>query len=129
MDKKTIFFIEDEKDIVDLYSEQLTKRGFIIKNFKSGSEALIEINSISEGKSAPPQVVVLDLLLPDISGLAILGEFRGKPIFDDTFIIVLTNYVSESLQESVRQMDSVEYLSKIDTTPSALLDIIERKAQ
>lgn len=129
MNHERIFFIEDEKDIVDLYSEQLAKRGFTVENFVSGSEALAEINSISEGKSPPPQVVILDLLLPDVSGLAVLGELRGKPIFDDTFIIVLTNYVSESLQESVRQMDGVEYLSKVDTTPSMLLDIIERKAR
>jgi len=127
MDKKTVFFIEDEKEILDLYTTQLERHGFVIESFKDGSEALAKINSISKGKSTPPSVIILDLLLPDISGLAILGELRGKPIFDNALVIVLTNYVSESLQESVRQMDNVEYLSKVDTTPSALLGIIEQK--
>lgn len=123
-----VFFVEDEKDIVDLYSSQLKKHGYSVESFKNGKEALAKINLIAEGKSHPPKTIVLDLLLPDISGLAILGELRGKPVFDDTIILVLTNYVSESLQESVRQMDNVEYLSKIDTNPSILLDIIQRKA-
>ncbi len=127
MDKKTVFFIEDEKEILDLYTTQLEKHGFVIESFKDGSEALAKINSIAEGKSTAPAVIVLDLLLPDISGLAILGELRGKPIFDGALVIVLTNYVSESLQESIKQMDSVEYLSKVDTTPKALLEIIESK--
>lgn len=127
MDKKTIFFIEDEKEILDLYTTQFESRGFEIESFKDGSEALARINSISEDKSTPPSVVILDLLLPDISGLAILGELKEKPIFDNTLVIVLTNYVSESLQESVRQMDNVMYLSKVDVTPGALLDIIEQK--
>ena len=127
MDKKTIFFIEDEKEILDLYTTQFETRGFEIESFKDGSEALARINSISKDKSAPPSVVILDLLLPDISGLAILGELKGKPIFDDTLVIVLTNYVSESLQESVRQMNNVMYLSKVDITPGALSDIIEQK--
>jgi len=128
MNNKRIFFIEDEKEIVDLYSTQLERHGYSIEGFRNGSEALTKINSIAEGKSSPPQVIVLDLLLPDISGLAILGELRGKPIFDEVLVIVFTNYVSESLQKSVKQMDNVEYLSKVNTAPSLLLDIIQSKA-
>ena len=127
MDKKVIFFIEDEKEIMDLYTAQLEGYGFVIESFKNGNEVLAKIESISKGESTPPSVIVLDLLLPDISGLAILGELRGKPMFDDIPVIVFTNYVSESLQESVHRMDNVLYLSKIDTTPLSLLEIIRSK--
>lgn len=127
MDKKVIFFIEDEKEILDLYTAQLEGYGFVIESFKNGNEVLAKIESISKGESTPPSVIVLDLLLPDISGLAILGELRGKPMFDDIPVIVFTNYVSESLQESVHRMDNVLYLSKIDTTPLSLLEIIKSK--
>lgn len=127
MSKKAIFFVEDEEEILDMYVAQLTRYGFDVESFKNGNEALAKINSISKGESTPPTVVILDLLLPDISGLAILGELRGKPIFDGTLIIILTNYVSENLQESIKQIDNIEYLSKVDTAPQALLDIIEQK--
>ena len=127
MDKKVIFFIEDEKEIMDLYTAQLEGYGFVIESFKNGNEVLAKIESISKGESTPPSVIILDLLLPDISGLAILGELRGKPMFDDIPVIVFTNYVSESLQESVHRMDNVLYLSKIDTTPLSLLEIIRSK--
>ena len=127
MKDQRIFFIEDEKEIADLYANVLEKQGYKVVNFSDGSEALTEINAVAEGKSPAPQAIVLDLLLPDVSGLAILGEIRVKPEFDDVFIIVLTNYVSESLQESVKQMQNVEYMSKVDTTPVSLFDILKAR--
>lgn len=127
MTEKRIFFIEDEKEIIDLYREVLEGQGYKVIGFSEGSEAMTEINAITEGKSPVPQAIVLDLLLPDVSGLAILGELRSKPVFDDVSIVVLTNYVSDSLQESVKQMDKVEYLSKVDTTPRSLLENLKAK--
>ena len=127
MDKKTIFFIEDEKEILELYTSQLKSHDFIVESFKDGNEVLARINSVAEGKSTPPEVIVLDLLLSDISGLSILGELKSKPVFNKTLVIVFTNYVSEDLQQSVSQMDNVLYLAKIDTAPSALVDIIKSK--
>jgi DNA-binding response OmpR family regulator len=127
MAAKRVFFIEDEKEIADLYSSVLENQGYDVISFNNGSEALSEINSIAEGKSPAPEAMVLDLLLPDVSGLAVLGELRGKTIFDGVFIVVLTNYVSESLEESVKQMGNVEYLSKVDTTPVSLLDVLKAR--
>src|SRR3989338_10183199 len=127
MAPKRIFFIEDEREIIDLYKDVLEGRGYKVVGFSDGSEAMIEINAIADGKSPAPQAIVLDLLLPDVSGLAILGELRSKPIFDGVQIIVLTNYVSDSLQESIKQMDKVEYLSKVDTTPVSLFENLNAK--
>ncbi len=125
--KKVLFFVEDENEIIELYSSQLETEGYSVEGFNSGGEALAKINSIVEGKFLPPAVIILDLLLKDISGLAILGELRDKPMFDETFIIVLTNYVSESLEKSVMRLDNVVYLSKVDTTPTSLAELIKRK--
>lgn len=127
MDKKTIFFIEDEKEILELYTAQLESHGFVVESFKDGNEVLARISSVVEGKSTPPEVIVLDLLLSDISGLSILGELKSKPVFNKTLVVVFTNYVSEDLRQSVNQMDNVLYLAKIDTAPSALVDIIKSK--
>lgn len=123
-----VFVIEDELDVVDLYNVELEAYGYEIESFKTGREVMDRIEEIIKGDGSAPKAIVLDLLLPDISGLAVLGELRGKPIFDETLIIVLTNYVSESLQESVKQMNKVEYLSKVDTTPRKLAELIKEKA-
>lgn len=127
MENKKIFFIEDENEIIELYNNQLEKEGYLVESFNSGSEALVKINSIVEDKSSPPTVIILDLLLRDVSGLAVLGELRNKPIFDKTLVIILTNYVSESLKEQIKQMDNVEYLSKADVSPVSLIDFIKCK--
>ena len=127
MAQKRIFFIEDEKEIVDLYSSVLEGQGYRVIGFSDGSEAMTEINAIAQGKSPAPHAIVLDLLLPDVSGLAILSHLRGNQVFAVTPIIIFTNYVSDSLQELVKRMDNIEYLSKVDTTPVSLLENLKAK--
>jgi len=68
---------------------------------------------------------VLDLLLPDISGLAILGNIRKQTIFDNTFIVIFTNYRSEDLKKTTEEMCKVRYLSKADTSPTDLTRIVK----
>jgi len=125
---KKVFVIEDEKDVVDLYRIELEAYDYEVESFETGKKAIDKIKEIIKEDGEAPKVIILDLLLPDISGLAILGELRGRPIFDKTSVIVLTNYVSESLQESVKQMENVEYLPKVDTTPQRLVELIKEKA-
>ena len=125
---KKVFVIEDEKDVVDLYRIELEAYDYEVESFETGKKAIDKIKEIIKEDGEAPKVIILDLLLPDISGLAILGELRGRPIFDKTLVIVLTNYVSESLQESVKQMENVEYLPKVDTTPQRLVELIKEKA-
>lgn len=127
MDNKEILFVDDESEIIELYSDQLEKEGYSVSGFNSGQAVLARINSIVEGKFPPPAAIILDLLLKDISGLAVLGEVRNRSVFDKTYVVILTNYVSESFEKLVREMDNVLYLSKVDTAPVSLVEIIKDK--
>jgi CheY-like chemotaxis protein len=124
MDKKKIFFIEDVEDITELYSDPLEKAGYTIEKYQSGTEALAQINSVAEGKVPAPKFIILDLLLSDISGLAILKAIRDKALFNDTTVVVFTNYANSELEDSIKQLPEVLYLMKVDTPPSKLVSII-----
>ena len=122
--KKVIMVVEDEPEVADLYRELLETEGFEVEKILTGSVAMSRIKHMLSGGEEIPSVVVLDLILPDISGLAILQAIRKEPVFDNTFIAIFTNYQSESLKDSVEQMPKVKYLAKVDTKPTQLIDVI-----
>ncbi|MBI1839086.1 MAG: response regulator [Candidatus Colwellbacteria bacterium] len=125
--EKSVFIIEDQSSIIELYQIAFEKAGYAVSSSGTGREALETIKKIVEGSVAVPVVIVLDLLLPDISGLAVLGAVREKKELDKVLVVVLTNYVSKELSESMKNMPNVEYLSKVDISPARLIEIVREK--
>ena len=78
-DMQTVLVVEDERDIRELLRRYLTRAGFSVIAASTGAEALLELE---EGR---PDLVLLDLGLPDIDGREVLG--RATP---DIPVIVLT---------------------------------------
>ena len=81
---KKILIVDDEKDIVDLISYNLEKEGFVTIKAYDGESALDLV------KSAKPDIVVLDLMLPGIRGLEVCKFIRKNPDTDALPIIMLT---------------------------------------
>ena len=61
--QKKILLVDDEQDILDLLSYNFSKRGYIVHIAHDGSEALNELSSFT------PNIIVSDLLMPNISGI------------------------------------------------------------
>ncbi len=81
---KTILVIDDEKDIVELVSYNLKKEGFAVDAAYDGETALKKI------RSAPYELIVLDLMLPGVQGLELCRIIRNDPAIADTPIVMLT---------------------------------------
>ena len=123
--KKVIMVIEDEPEVVGPYKEYLEVEGFQVEMITSGKVAMSRVERMLRSEEDIPSLIVLDLLLPDISGLAILEAVRKQPIFDTTFVLIFTNYRSESLKATTEEMHKVRYLSKADTSPVDLARIVK----
>jgi len=84
MTQKTVLIIEDEEDAAELFSEMMRVSGFrVLKTSKSKPA----ISMMTEDK---PDLVLLDIMMPEISGLEILREMRRDPNLSDVPVIVLT---------------------------------------
>jgi len=81
---KTILVIDDEKDIVELVSYNLKKEGFAVEAAYDGETALKKI------RSAPYELIVLDLMLPGVQGLELCRIIRNDPALAATPIVMLT---------------------------------------
>jgi DNA-binding NtrC family response regulator len=82
MEKMRVLLVDDEIEFVSALAERLNLRGFDADTATSGEEALQKI------AASPPQVVLLDMLMPGMSGLEVLK--RIKRDHPDVKVILLT---------------------------------------
>lgn len=82
--QKTVMIIEDEADAAELFSEMMRINGFrVIKMFSSAPAIPI----IAQEK---PDVILLDVMMPDISGLEVLRYMRREPELASIPVIILS---------------------------------------
>jgi len=80
-----IVVAEDEPVLCQLISEELTKNGFTVTQTENGREAWEVIQQVR------PDLILLDLLMPIMSGYDVLTELRAHPELKETLCIVISN--------------------------------------
>lgn len=88
--KKLIAVVDDERDILDLITHHLKREGFTVKPFQNGKDFLLYINSV------PPDLVLLDIMLPGTDGLELCRILKGKPSTRSIPIMMITAKSSEA---------------------------------
>jgi two-component system phosphate regulon response regulator PhoB len=101
-----ILVVEDERDIAALVGYHLTKEGYRVRTAASGSEAL---DAMVRGR---PDLIVLDLMLPGLSGFDLLDELRRRPEIAETPVIVLTARRDEIDRIKGLELGADDYVTK-----------------
>ncbi|WP_262589240.1 phosphate regulon transcriptional regulator PhoB [Candidatus Pelagibacter communis] len=101
-----IFIIEDEPSIIQLVQHNLEKNGFIVSSSLNGNDGLKEL------KKFQPDLLLLDWMLPDLSGVEICKSIRKDNIFKSLPVIMLTAKGEE--EDKIKGLDSGvdDYLTK-----------------
>jgi CheY-like chemotaxis protein len=114
--KKTILIVDDEEKIVEIESLILSMEGYEVLTANDGREA---INLLK--KLEPPDLILLDILMPNVSGLEVCRWIKQQPKLDDMPIIFLSAVVSQKSREEAMNAGGNEYLEK----PFATEDLLE----
>jgi len=101
-----IFIIEDETSIIQLVQHNLEKDGFIVSSAINGNEGLKDL------KKFEPNLLLLDWMLPDLSGIEICKSIRKDTSFKNLPVIMLTAKGEE--EDKIKGLDSGadDYLTK-----------------
>jgi len=84
MDEKKVMIIEDEEDAAELFAEMMRVSGYRV--FKtSKSEPAIEMMTAEK-----PDIILLDIMMPEVSGLDILRAMRRDPALANIPVILIT---------------------------------------
>jgi len=123
---KQIILIEDDEAIIDIYKMVLETEGVNLKIFKLGHDAIKEIEEMKIGKKQKPDLVLLDLILPDVNGAEILKEIRQSKKTKDILVFILSNYSSAKI-EMPNNIKPDKFILKAGITPTKLVELLKEE--
>ncbi len=111
-----IYILEDDASILKLVEYTLSSNGYEVRGFDRPSDFF---KAISEEK---PELLLLDIMLPEMSGLDVLKRLRSRREYDDVIIIMLTAKSSEYDKVLGLDMGSDDYIAK----PFGMMELLAR---
>jgi len=101
-----ILIVDDEPDIVAFLSYNLKNKGYQISTASDGVEA------IRKAREFKPDLILLDVMMPNKDGIATIRELRQMPEFEDTAIILLTALSDEKYEIEGLKNGADDYIAK-----------------
>lgn len=114
-----VLLVEDEEFIRDLFKRQLDLSGFATDAFSNGQDGLAAIS-----KNAY-DLVLLDIMLPDINGLQILQNIRANPATKGVAVVLLTNLGQDAVIKQGFELGADGYLVKAAYTPDQIVQEVK----
>lgn len=116
---KRILLIEDDIFLTDIYTTKLEEAGFSVTVAEDGEKAL---RKLGEEK---PDLVILDIVLPQVNGWEILEKIKSEPKLKGLKVIILSNLGQKEEVEKGMDLGSIKYLIKAHYTPSEIVKEIK----
>ena len=101
-----ILLVDDDADILEFIEYNLTKEGFNVKTCLKGLEALELVNSFV------PELILLDVMMPEMDGIELCEELRSLPKLDATIIAFLTARGEDFSQIAGFEAGADDYITK-----------------
>ena len=114
-----ILSVDDERDVTDLVSFHLARAGYQVTTAASGREALEAV------QLTRPDLIILDLMLPDIDGFGICEILRRQAATATIPIVILTAWATTDAQHLGLELGALDYLTK-PFSPKELVERVRR---
>jgi CheY-like chemotaxis protein len=117
-----ILYVEDDQFISEIYIRKFEASGFEVKNAITGKEVLREL------KNDLYDLVLLDLVIPEMSGIDVLRELKENPEFKgvNTHIVVFSNLSSEEDRKQCLDYGADGFISKTELSPTGVIEEVNR---
>ena len=112
---RRVLLIDDDEDLISIFSSALTKESFIVVSSITGQDGL------QKAKSEKPDIILLDQVLPDISGNEILKTLKEDSETKDIPVILLSNFSQEELVKVAIDQGASDYLFKYQVEPKEVV--------
>lgn len=115
--KKKILLVEDDEALAAVYHSRLELEGFEVKEVNNGEQAL------SAAMEFRPDLILLDAMMPKISGFDVLDILRNTPEVGNVKVIMLTALSQPKNKERAEELGVDDYLVKSQVV---IGDVVER---
>lgn len=118
--RPTILIVEDDPVLQKMYTEKFNFEGFNVLNARDGIEAL------NVATKNDLDIILLDIMLPRMSGTDFLERYRQSPNGKDTPVLVLTNLAEDEEKQKLLKLGAKGYLIKAMQTPEQVIVSIKK---
>ena len=118
MTKTKVAIIEDDSMINQMYRVKFELAGYdvaVAENGKDGVELVKDIH---------PDVILLDLMMPEMNGDEVLSRIRKMPEYSATPVAILTNIGREEAPKNLNKLNIAQFIVKADSTPSQVVNLV-----
>jgi DNA-binding response OmpR family regulator len=122
---KKIYLVEDDAAIIDVYSLIIKRADIEVDVISIGADVLKKLQAAEKGEEKMPDLVLLDLILPDMNGMDILSQMKKNPATKDIPVFILSNQTETKIEDASLRPD--KFIIKADTSPTDLLKIIQEQ--
>jgi len=118
--KQTVLIVDDDEFLLEMYALKFKEEGFTVEIAETGKDALTKIESVK------PDVVLLDVVLPEMDGFAVLQKMRPEKKSGLPIIVLLTNLSQKDDTERGMRLGADDYVVKAHFTPSEVVEKVRK---
>lgn len=114
-----VLLVEDDKMIIDMYTLKFTQEGYNVVQAENGKDGL------DLAKKETPDIILLDIILPQMDGFTVLKELKADANLKDVPVVLLTNLGQDGDVKKGLELGANDYLIKANYTPSQVVDKVK----
>ena len=116
-----IAIIEDDPAISQMYRMKFETDGYEVETAENGKIGL------ELAEKMKPDIILLDLMMPEMNGDEMLDKMRKTPWGKDTKVIILTNIGEQEIPDHVKTLGVRAIVLKADMTPRQVADLVKKE--
>lgn len=118
-----IAIVEDDQAISQMYRFKFEAENFNVNTAENGKLGLELIEQMR------PDIILLDLMMPEMTGDEMLAKLRDTPWGKDIKVIILTNKGEQEIPDSVKALNVSAVVLKSDMTPRQVAELVKKHLQ
>jgi len=116
-----VAIIEDDMAISQMYRFKFEAEGYDVQTAENGKVGLELLESMK------PDIILLDLMMPEMTGDEMLKKLRATSWGKDLKVIILTNMGEQEIPAGVRELNVSAVILKADMTPRQVADLVKKQ--
>lgn len=117
---KKVLVVDDEDSVREIYRHEFLNNGYTVIVAQDGEEGLLKAGEET------PDIVLLDIMLPKMSGIEVLRALKENELTKKTPVLLLTNLGEETIIKEGFELGADGYLLKVSYTPSQVVDEVKK---
>jgi DNA-binding response OmpR family regulator len=117
---KKVLIVEDDVFLSNIYNKKFSNEGFEVFTASDGKKAVIII------KQKKPDIILLDIMIPQMDGFEVLEEIKQDPEVKDIPVILLTNINEQDGIKKGYDLGAKDYIIKTFFTPSEVVGKVKK---